>query len=267
MIYKRCGARRCASCGVLWAGDTRVKLLRNIEAFGGDVALVTVTAPGDEQLPRDDEGMVLRPVARRWNRQAIEEWRRMHRKAAQRAQRHARASGGAWRVIAREWEFQRRGVLHVHVVVPMATPLERLASQVYANALDELRHRHGFGYVDRGRRTRKGSVWRRMLEVVPQERAARYLAKYVAGVKRDGRLAITETVLHPDVPGHVVYVGRHLTRATGCTMRSLRLRRRAFTLTDRATLLGLDPWALCGDDNATDEHLVAVLGPLLQRGP
>jgi hypothetical protein len=149
----------------------------------------------------------------------------------------------------------------------MATPLDRLASQVYANALDELRHQHGFGYVDRGRRSKKGSVWRRMLEVVPQQRAARYLAKYVAGVKADGRLALSETVAHSDVPGQVVYVSRHLTRRTGCTMRTLRLRRRAWLLCDRALTLGLDPYALAGDDDAGDEQLVALLGPILGRAP
>jgi hypothetical protein len=219
----------------------RVKLVRNIEAYGGEVGLVTVTAPGADVLPwtSDHERTVQRHRARAWNKQAVAQWRAIHRKAAQRAARHAKRSGGSWRIVCREWEFQGRGVLHMHVVTPMGTPLERMASNVYASALEEMRHEHGFGFVDRGKR-KKGTAWRREVVVIPQEQAARYLAKYVAGVKSDGRLAISETVSHPDTPGHVVYVGRHLTARTGCTMQTLRLRRRAHMMVRAAHEEGVD---------------------------
>src|SRR5947209_19743159 len=63
----------------------------------------------------------------------------------------------------------------------------------------------------------------RLLERIPQARAARYLAKYIAAVDpRGGKITLSETVTHPDVPGHLTYVNRRLTSETGCTMRSLR---------------------------------------------
>jgi hypothetical protein len=226
-VASRCKSRTCPACGVLWAGDQRVKLLRNVEAYGGDVALVTVTAPGADVLPWADDGTrrVDPEAARRWNLWAREGWRRMHRRAAQRADRfHRRHGGSGWRIVAKSWEFQRRGVLHRHVILPMATALDRMASERYVIALDELRHEFGFGFVDRGRKTKRHQ-WARQLEVVPRERAARYLAKYIAGVKSDGRLALSETVTHPDVPGHVTYVSRRLTARTRCTMTTLRAHR------------------------------------------
>jgi hypothetical protein len=145
----------------------------------------------------------------------------IHRKASQRARRHAEKFGGTWSMVAREWEFQRRGVLHMHVVVPMATALERECSHLYNQALEELAPAAGFGWIDRGKHQGRK---RRELVAVPQGQAARYLAKYIASV--DGsKLRLSETVLHPDVPPHVTYVARSLTTATGCTMRSLRKRR------------------------------------------
>ncbi len=284
----RCRSRKCPSCGVLWAGDTRVKLLANIEAYAGDVALVTVTAPGADELPWDSEALargervVERWAARRWNKQARHEWRAMHRKASQRAARAYRRMASdldleiaeqagpfrvpPWRIVARSWEFQRRGVLHVHVVVPMATSLERMASQVYAEALDEFREAHGFGFVDRGKRSRSGAVWRRSLEVVPQVRAARYLAKYIASVEGGGKLGLSETVRHADVPPHVTYVSRGLTTATGVTMRTLRLRRYAHVL---AAQRGGDSgawWAALRDRQAGEALPLAVFR-ITWRGP
>jgi hypothetical protein len=287
-IVSRCNNRRCPSCGWLWAGDTRVKLLRNIEAYGKAVSLVTVTAPGSEHLPWDEHhcehrghhrhsgGIGCRVhslAAKLWNEQAPADWRRLHRRASQRAKRHARKHGGSWSVIAMQWEFQKRGVLHRHVVVPMGSPLERICSQIYAEALNEGAAAAGFGYVDRGKRARAESVWTRRLEVVPPERAARYLAKYIAAVSGDGKLSLSETVKHPQVPGHVCFVGRGLTTSTGCTMRSLRRHRLAYVLMCRN-------WTRISSEQAativkhfasgpavpdpTDEEIIAELLP---RGP
>jgi hypothetical protein len=245
----------------------RVKLLRNIEAYGGDVGLVTLNAPGTEwswdvsqcadvpghthdlangcvthRLEWDEEhcshrgphrhrgpdGCRVEPVtAKRWNRAARFAWTKIHRKASQRGKRQAAKDGHEWGVIAREWEFQKRGVLHMHVVVPMNTAAERRCSQIYVQALDEFRERHGFGFVDRGKGRKRKGVWGRLIERIPQQRAARYLAKYIAAV--DGsKLSLGATVTHPDVPGHVTYVGRQLTSRTRITMRTLRDRRFAF---------------------------------------
>jgi hypothetical protein len=55
----------------------------------------------------------------------------------------------------------------------------------------------------------------------PGVQAAAYLSSYFAG-GRGRKMGITENVLAGDRPRLVVFVGRDLTRATGCTMRSLR---------------------------------------------
>ena len=51
------------------------------------------------------------------------------------------------------------------------------------------------------------------------------MSSYFAG-GRGPMVAITENVLAGDLPRLVVFVGRHLTCQTGCTMRSLRNARR-----------------------------------------
>lgn len=325
-VASRCFSRRCPSCGQLWAGDVRVKLLRNIEEFGGAVALVTITAPGSDELPWDESicehlgphvhsggrGCRIHELAAHlWNEQAPADWRLLHRRASQRAKRTARRWGGRWSVVAMEWEFQKRGVLHRHVVVPMATSLDRLCSQLYAQTLAEGAKERGFGYVDRGKRTprrtvsassctarsrthgwpagpageakpaagspsterpapdvlpaRTSFVWDRLLEVVPPQRAARYLAKYIAAVGGDGKLSLSETVHHRDVPGHVCFVSRDLTRRTGCTMRSLRRHRYAWWLLRRHTVpvpaSFIEAFAP-GADPSTDEDIIEWLSPL-----
>ena len=209
---------------MLWAGDQRVKLLVNVAAYGGDVALVTVTAPGRDQLPYDGE-MVERTARYRWNRSAPRRWRELHRAAAQ----IARRKHGRFALVASTWEYQRRGVLHRHVVVGCGTPRERAAADTYAQALYELRQAHGFGFVDRGRK----HGGRRSLELVPAERAGRYVAKYLSPLGEHGKPTISLTVREPDVPPHVAHVSRRLTMGTGVTMRSLRARRRDYVFARR----------------------------------
>lgn len=222
---KRCGRRQCPSCGVLWAGDVRLVLMRAITAYGGDVALVTITAPGADVLPWVPGTRKIEPAAaRRWNRQARHEWRKLHNIAAARVRRRARRDGFTWGVLAGAWAYQERGALHRHQVVPMSSASDRLYSKMYADELAALAEAHGFGFVDRGKRTR-GQMWRRNLEVIPPHRAGGYLAKYVAGHKRGGRLEIAETVSHPDVPRNVYWVHPGLLHQAGVSMRILRRRR------------------------------------------
>jgi hypothetical protein len=186
-------------------------------------------------------------------------------------------------LVGKTWEFQKRGVLHLHLVVGMETPTERLAALTYLAALDELKELYCFGFVDRGPKAppahgewvhllkadRRGGR-PRMPRVVERGRAANYLAKYVAGSKSDGTLALTETVRHRDVPGHVVYVGRHLTARTHCTMRSLREHRHAYMLWNRAIDQNLEHLLLTIEDDATDREIIDVLQsqippPVFQR--
>jgi hypothetical protein len=125
------------------------------------------------------------------------------------------------KLLARVWEKQQRGVLHLHGVLAVGTPTELAWAKAYVTALAELSPRYGFGNVDRwdyiGRRSGR-KFW-------PGDQAGAYLSSYfVRG--RGRKAAITETVLDGDLPRLVVFVGRDLTQATGCTMRNLRLARR-----------------------------------------
>lgn len=233
---------------MLWAGDQRKKMLVNTEAYGGDVALLTATAPGTDgvtywhqnpggrwvdvpgwaayRLPWDPArpGKVVASEAHRWNRSAPQRWRRLHRAAAQRARRlHGRFS-----LVANSWEFQKRELLHRHLVLGMATPRERAAAHTYALALEELGPRYGFGFISDTRRN--GSWRRRGLEVIPAQRAGRYVAKYLSPLDGDGKPTLSATVTRADVPAHVTYVSRELTQRTGCTMRYLRHVRHCYVL-------------------------------------
>jgi hypothetical protein len=49
-----CRSRRCPEYGLIWAGDQRQKLFRNLEALGGEILLGAVTAPGGDRLPWDE---------------------------------------------------------------------------------------------------------------------------------------------------------------------------------------------------------------------
>jgi hypothetical protein len=198
--------------------DQRTRMIANVQAHAGDVALLTITAPGADVLPWDSsEGphRTVVPAARyRWNRTAPQRWRRMHQRAAQRVRRN----GLPLRLLVRVWEYQKRGVLHLHVVVPYGTAREMAAARAYVDELRRLRVEYGFGFVDR------------KLEVREAGHAARYLAKYLG--KRDalGMLVLSETVNREDVPGLVVHVDRRLTGRTRVTMRTLRLRRAAYVV-------------------------------------
>lgn len=216
----RCKSRRCPSCGVLWATDTRKRILVNTEAYDGPVVLITITAPGSARLPD-------RRAMHRWNERAPEQWRSLWRAARQATAR----SCSTPTLLGWTWEYQRRGALHKHLVVGVKTAAELHAAHELAHQLARLRGRHDFGFVDRGRRVGSG---RRMLEVIPAARAGRYLAKYLSPLDSAGKPTMSETVTREDVPPLVVYVSRALTSRTGCTMRSLRFRRQLWAR-------GIDP--------------------------
>lgn len=193
-----------------------MRLLANVEHYGGSVAIATITAPGRDVLPGPEE-------MHRWNSTAAHRWRRMHRAAAQETRRRC---GRNPRLLVWTWEYQRRGALHKHAVLGVDTAVELAAAHVYVAALHRLAGQYGFGFVDRGRRT----GGRRCLEVIPARRAARYVAKYLSPLDSAGKPTLSETVTRPDVPPLVAYVARSLTSQTGMTMRYLRWRRKAYVL-------------------------------------
>ena len=225
---RRCSARTCPEFAPTWARDTRRRLYENLRLVKLSV-MFSVTAPGADLYPFDPRFCSHSPSQRcsgRWgcrvdpelaaafNRQAGKWWSELHRAAKVRADR---ATGHKGKVAARVWEKQKRGLAHLHGVVDVTTPAERVWAEVYVTALREMAPRYGFGFVD-GWQKLSRKFW-------PGAQAGGYLSSYfVRG--RAKKAAITETVLDGDLPRLVVFVGRDLTRASGCTMRSLRNARR-----------------------------------------
>lgn len=234
---RRHRARWCPGYSELWAGDVRVKLFAAVRSYGqlckvkdARVLLLTVTGPGqDAGLPWDpsvcaDRGphthsgrdgcRVSAAAAAAWNERAPTWWTELHRQASQAAHR---ATGRRPVLIARPWELQRRGILHVHPLVGYSTPAEKAAADVYQRELSSRAARHGFGYVDRKRQVREPTA------------AAAYLSAYfVAGKK--GKMTLRESVTSGSMPQSIVYVSPELSQHSGITMRSLRLRRYAWRL-------------------------------------
>lgn len=204
-VTVRCRRRDCRGCGRWWTKDQRDKIFKNLAAYEGHTALVTVTAPGTAVLPWDATGERCEegPLAA-WNYLAPKKWRNLHRIASKRAKRAA--GGQPWCVLAKVWQEQRRGALHVHLVVPMASDAERAASFAYVTALHENAAAYSFGFVDR------------KLELRSPSKAAGYIARYVA----------SELAMCRNLPGHVVDIARTLTGRTGVTVRALRAERCRF---------------------------------------
>jgi hypothetical protein len=219
-MWGRCRRRTCPGYAPLWAEDWRHLLMRCLLELDA-VALVTVTAPGedagliwdrshcthppDERCGGPKGCRVLSEAAEAWNAQAESSWGKLHRVAAQVARR---LCGPGSLVGAKVWETQERGVLHVHIVVPYATPVERARAKEYVAALESHSARHGFGWV---------SLRDRFDGRYGGARAAGYCAKYI------GKAAGSEMAVR-----RPVYIGSFLTQAAGLTMRLLRWRRYIF---------------------------------------
>lgn len=123
-------------------------------------------------------------------------------------------------LLARVFEKQNRGVLHVHPVLGFKTPAERHAAHLYAAYLAQYTNKYGFGFSERRLSSASG------------KRVAAYLSSYfVIGKKR--KATLQESVMAPDMPRSIIHVSTALTQATGVTMRELRFRRFVWFLSDR----------------------------------
>lgn len=232
-------SRTCPSYSPIWAGDVRVKLFAALRAYGqdqdakgrrGQVRMITVTGPGvDAGYPWDEDHCahlgphrhsghlgcrVAAAPAAVFNERAPGWWSHLHREARQAAKRTALI---APELLARIWEEQKRGLLHVHLVVGYTTLAERRAVDLYVRELFERSEGHGFGYVDR------------KLEVKDPTAAAAYLSSYFVSGKK-GKLSLTESVQSEAMPRSIIYVAPWLSQRSGITMRSLRLKRYAWRL-------------------------------------
>lgn len=234
LVYGRgrvCKSRECPEYSHTWAGDQRRKLFANLSAYSegsGEVLMSAVTAPGADLLPWDRtrcaalgehkcSGLlgchVDRIKARRWNLSASDRWRRLHRRAYQLTiKKHGRRSV---RLLARIWELQHRGVLHVHPVLGCGTPRQKAGAYFYLERLAELAPQYGFGWVDHRRSKVKPRA--------PQEAAA-YLSSYFVEGK-NGKTVLWESVRSSSMPRSIIHVSAELTQRTRCTMRNLRLNR------------------------------------------
>jgi hypothetical protein len=243
----RCSARTCPEFAPIWARDTRRRLFVNLEQLKLSV-MFSVTAPGADLYPFDPRfcshspskrcsgaiGCRVAPdLADAFNRQAGTWWSQLHRAAKTRADR---ATGFKGKLATRVWEKQKRGLAHLHGVVSVESPAHRHWAEAYINALRELASRYGFGFVDGWHKVGR-KFW-------PGVQAAAYLSSYFIG-GRHHKTRITENVLAGDLPRLVVFVGRDLTRSTGCTMRSLRHARRLWAsrnLYVDPPIVTLDEW-------------------------
>lgn len=231
-----CGSRYCPACGERWAKDHRVRAVAAAKDLPGDCALITVTAPGDEVFGRTNRvgGLRKRARMRVWNADARERWTDLHRRASKEPRRQSREAGCDWRVLYRTWEFQKRGVLHNHLVLPYGTPDERAATELYVLSLWLWAREHGFGFVmGGGRDDEPGWDVPPPIEPADANRVAVYVSKYVtkASGQGGGMVAVARSTA---MRGSVLYIAPHLLRESGVSMTSLRARRR---------IVGRYPWA------------------------
>jgi hypothetical protein len=206
------------------------KIRENLRAYGGKAAMVTLTAPGvDTGLVWDRSKCshppgetcggrkgcrVLAAAAEQWNDLSRAQWRKLNRVCKLRADRRLEElgyEGPRFGLLTYEWEFQQRGVWHLHIVLGLETALERAWAHEYVRAMQEVGALYVYGYVDA----------RPLKTPRPAGQCAAYIAKYLTKRRADGKYEVTETV---SAAGRTLlnYVSRTLTRRTGCTMRALR---------------------------------------------
>lgn len=254
---QRCRRRTCPGYAPLWAGDQRQKLFANLNAYADQVpngvrsprVLVSAaTAPGVEGgMAWDERGCrmlgehehsgklgcrVRHSPAASWNESAAERWRELHRQAYQRCRREGLRP---W-LLVRVWELQKRGLLHVHPVLAYSTLAEKRGADRYLEHLDAMRRHYGFGYVERKHQVREPRA------------AAAYLSSYFISGKGK-KISLEESVQSNWLPRSIIHVSTELTKHSGITMRTLRLRRYAWVVwrnTERSV------WSLCGGLRAHD---------------
>jgi hypothetical protein len=178
-------SKRCPGYSDMWQMDVYVCLAENLKAHGTEAVLFSVTAPGADQLPWDEDRCrvagkhkhtgelgceVESGQALLWNESAQSRFSTAQREAKRRADIALRKLGSDRRVskLLSWWELQKRGVLHSHIVSPMGDPQERWWSRGYVQAWEEIAGRFWFGYVDR---------WERIeSKAQPSDRVGRYVA-------------------------------------------------------------------------------------------
>jgi hypothetical protein len=93
-------------------------------------------------------------------------------------------------------------------------------ARAYLTRLAELAPSYGFGFVHSESK---------LVKPMPAQNAAAYLSSYFVKGRR-GKLALWESVRSSAMPRSIIYVSTKLTKQTGCTMRTLRLKRALYFL-------------------------------------
>jgi hypothetical protein len=222
-----CKRRACPVCGPRWARDWQRVLGVNLEALGGPVATIAITGPGADRLPWDDDYCLARGIRDlgrhrhsgvrgcRVQERPIREWCdtlsyrwQLLRQAARLATKREIGYAPPW-LLARVWEPQKRGVPHLHLVVPYGSFAERHAADVFRKHLARLVGEYDFGHVQ-GR-----------LQPLEGREAARYLANYLAG-RTGKKTSIRANIADPNLPRSLLWLTPRLTSETMVTMRTLR---------------------------------------------
>lgn len=232
-----CKKRACPFCGPRWARDWRRLLTVNLEALGGPVATIAITGPGADRLPWDDDycrsrgkygpnhkhsgprgcRAEERPV-REWSETLSYRWQLLRHAARKATKTELHGVAPPW-ILTRVWEPQKRGVPHLHLVVPYGTFMEKRAADVFRKHLARLARNYDFGGV-------QGK-----LKPIEGREAARYVASYLAG-RTAKKSSIRENIAHPNLPRSLLWLTPKLTRETLVTMRTLRRARHMWAWAD-----------------------------------
>jgi len=215
-----CGHVRCSSNSRKHLRRHGERLAENIRRCGGQVLMLTLTAPGARGgCPWDPTRCTIRGPhehsgpdgcrveslhAELWNDQCLEFVARLNGICRERA--HRQVKGVRSRYLAKTVEMQARGVLHPHLLLCARTPLERRWCEAYVAAARGVAASVGF------------SEQLRVGEWGPPEQSV-YVAKYCS--KPGGVQPLWES---GRLPARAFYVCSEMTVATGVTIRSLRRR-------------------------------------------
>lgn len=237
-----CKRRDCPRYARIYLGDQARVLRANVAAWAGKTCMVTLTAPGADQLPWDLSKC--RPgehkcsgkrgcrveyfAAANWNRDVTKRLGTLLR-AARESVRDDRAITGKVTVLGYVCEVQDRGVFHPHVVLGYRTADDRVALDRYRKTLRRRRGAHGFGRgragFDAGKPDRFNALdsGRYIAKYLRPDRAKSSFVPALQAVEsltpRNPQTGRRTAVIRP------VYVSKVLTGRTGVTVSYLRFRR------------------------------------------
>lgn len=238
-----CKRRACPRCGANWAKDQFRVASANLEFYchdpleeQGAVVMLTLTAPGAESLPWDEDACRIRrphehtgpagcrvqaDKALQWAESLTWRWQKLRGAARLQTRRRLKDAlgnlGPGPTLLLRAYEPQKRGVPHLHVVLGYRTAAERDAAHVFIGEVKRLAADYEFGFADAKGKTKThgsaGTVWRHDVEVRPMtgETAAKYLSNYLTGRNAKKKNTIRENIADPTMPSSLIWLTPALT--------------------------------------------------------